>query len=54
MESLAEKGRDFYNRKLKSLFEPERNGEREVLAKAETAFPDRQFYLQRKRKLFAL
>lgn len=27
MQSLAEKGRDFYNRNLKHLFEPERNGE---------------------------
>lgn len=64
MQSLAEKGRDFYNRNLKQSFEPERNGEfialdpetgtyflgktgREALAQAETAHPDRQFYLQR-------
>lgn len=64
MQDLAENGRDFYDRNLKALFEPERNGEfvaldpetgnyflgatgREALAKAEAAFPDRQFYLQR-------
>lgn len=26
MKSLAEKGREFYNQNLKSVFEPERNG----------------------------